>query len=62
MNDDEISSKVLAEIAVGADLSLLSIDELQKRIILFEQEIGRLKKDIEAKELSKAAAESIFRS
>lgn len=62
MNDDEISSKVLAEIVVGADLSLLSIDELQKRIILFEQEIGRLKKDIEVKELSKAAAESIFRS
>lgn len=62
MNDEEADPEKLANIAVGGDISMLSIGELQERIILLEQEIGRLKTDISAKKISKAAAESIFRS
>lgn len=62
MSDEEITSKDLAKIVIGGDLSMLSIEELTRRINLLEQEISRIKTDIKAKELSKEAAESVFRS
>ena len=62
MSDEDFGSAKPAAVVVGGDLSMLSIEELEKRIILFEQEIGRIKADISAKEVSKEAAESIFRS
>jgi uncharacterized small protein (DUF1192 family) len=62
MNDKISVTRGLVELRVGADLSMLSIDELKKRITLLEQEISRIRVDIEAKELSKETAESIFRS
>ncbi len=62
MNDEMSDTERLGELTVGGDLSMLSIEELKKRIILLEQEISRIQLDIEAKEISKEAAETIFRS
>jgi len=62
MSEEEFAGEGSGEIIVGQDLSLLSIEELEKRITLLEQEIGRIKMDISAKQISRKAAESIFRS
>ncbi len=62
MSEEEFTGDGGGEIIVGQDLSLLSIEELERRIILLEREIGRIKMDISAKQISKEAAESIFRS
>ena len=62
MSDEDIATGGVAEIVVGEDISMLSVDELEKRIVLLEQEIGRIRDDIATKRMSKEAAESIFRS
>jgi uncharacterized small protein (DUF1192 family) len=46
---------------LGCDLSFLSVDELQKRITLLEQEIIRLKAAQDSKEAGKMAAEALFK-
>ncbi len=46
---------------IGCDLSLLSVEELQKRITLLENEINRLKIESESKKAGKMAAEALFR-
>lgn len=46
---------------IGQDLSLLSVDELDERVILLLGEIDRLKAERDRKNGSKAAAEAIFR-
>ena len=46
---------------IGEDLSLLSVDELQERISLCEQEIERIRVELDAKKSGIAAAEAIFR-
>ena len=48
-------------IMIGEDLSLLSIDELRERISLCEQEIARIKSELESKKSGLSAAEAIFR-
>lgn len=48
-------------IMIGEDLSLLSVDELQERISLCEQEIERIRVELDAKKSGIAAAEAIFR-
>jgi uncharacterized small protein (DUF1192 family) len=45
----------------GESLADLSIEELRARIDLYREEIGRLERDIEAKERHRQAAESVFR-
>lgn len=60
---DEEGRKIDApEHAVGADISELSIDELQERVLLMEQEILRLKAAIDGKSGSIAAAEAFFKT
>ncbi|GLQ38072.1 hypothetical protein GCM10007908_16920 [Rhizobium albus] len=46
---------------IGADLALLSADELRQRIDALRSEIARLEEEIEMKTSSKAAAERFFR-
>lgn len=46
---------------IGCDLSMLSVEELQKRITLLEDEINRLKMESRSKEAGKMAAEALFR-
>ena len=62
MNEEEQEIRARAEIEVGGDLSMLSIEELEKRIGFLEQEISRIRQDIVTKKTSKEAAESIFKS
>lgn len=60
MFEDEPQKKPLAH-EIGCDLSLISVDELQERIALLQQEIKRLEAEKSSKEKSKNAAESLFR-
>jgi uncharacterized small protein (DUF1192 family) len=46
---------------IGQDLSLLSIDEIDERVALLEQEIARLKEARARKEDSRAAASAFFK-
>ena len=47
---------------IGADLSLLSADELEARIALLQEEIERLAAERARKTDSRAAAERLFKS
>ncbi|SIQ38586.1 Uncharacterized small protein, DUF1192 family [Rhizobium sp. RU20A] len=46
---------------IGADLSLISADELQERIGLLKAEIERLEAEMAKKRASRSAAEGLFR-
>jgi uncharacterized small protein (DUF1192 family) len=46
---------------LGCDLSMLSVDELQKRIGMLTDEIARLQAEIEKKTASKSAAANLFK-
>lgn len=46
---------------IGQDLSLLSVGELDERMVLLREEIDRLKAERDRKNGSKAAAEAFFR-
>lgn len=48
--------------AVGADLSDLSVEELQERIVMLREEITRVEAMIEGKSGSIAAAEAFFKA
>lgn len=49
------------KIAVGDDLSLLSLEELEERIAAFKAEIKRNEEDLEKKRQSLSAASSVFK-
>jgi len=57
--DDRPKKKSSHEI--GADLSMLSVDELKTRVGLLKTEIERLEAEIAAKGSSRSAAEGLFR-
>jgi uncharacterized small protein (DUF1192 family) len=46
---------------IGQDLSLLSVGELNERIALLKEEIGRLEAERDRKQASKSAADSVFK-
>lgn len=46
---------------IGQDLSLLSHDELQRRIGLLQEEISRLKQAMAERGATKSAAEALFK-
>ena len=58
-DDDRPKKKIAHEI--GADLSLISVEELKERIALLKEEIARLEANIAQKEASKSAADSFFK-
>ena len=58
--DDEQQKKPVAH-EIGCDLSLISVDELESRIVLLREEIQRLEVEMSSKQDSKNAAESLFR-
>ena len=59
--DDDRPKKPVGH-ELGSDLQLLSADDLQGRIVLLEEEIVRLRAEIQRKSAGRAAAESFFRS
>ncbi len=62
MFDDDERPKPQPDIVIGADLSTISIDELEKRITILEAEISRLREEIVSKQATKASAENFFKS
>ncbi|MEL6966360.1 MAG: DUF1192 domain-containing protein [Pseudomonadota bacterium] len=50
------------DIAVGADLSTLSVEELDERIALLHAEIKRLEQERQKKNASLTAANAFFKS
>jgi uncharacterized small protein (DUF1192 family) len=58
-DDDRPKKKIVHEI--GQELALLSVRELEERIVVLEEEIARLKADIARKGASKAAADLFFK-
>jgi uncharacterized small protein (DUF1192 family) len=61
MFDDEAAKPPRGH-EVGAPIDTLSIDELEARIALLQEEIARLQGAIEARRQTKAAADSVFKS
>jgi uncharacterized small protein (DUF1192 family) len=59
--DDDRQKKPTAH-EIGADLSMLSVDELDSRIGLLRQEIIRLEAEKESKAAGRRAADGLFRS
>jgi uncharacterized small protein (DUF1192 family) len=57
--DDRPKTKVVHEI--GQDLALLSVEELEARIVLMQSEIARLEADIAGKRSTRAAADQFFK-
>lgn len=59
---DDDRPKKPAPHEIGQDLSTLSVDELDKRVVLLREEIARLEEEKARKASGKAAAENLFRS
>jgi uncharacterized small protein (DUF1192 family) len=57
--DDRPKKKITHEI--GQDLTLLSVKELQERIALLKEEIGRLDAEIARKQASRNVADQFFK-
>ena len=58
-DDDRPKKKVVHEI--GQELVLLSVAELQERIVLLREEIARLEADIAKKQASRSTADQFFK-
>ena len=61
MHDDDGRAIKKVQHEIGQDLSLVSVSELNERIVLLRQEIARLEADIAKKENSRAAADQFFK-
>lgn len=59
---DDDRPKPPAAAQPGESLYYLSVEELRERVALYQAEIDRLTREIEAKERSRNAADSFFRS
>ena len=59
-DEDRTAKKVAHEI--GQDLALLSVEELNDRIVLLKAEIGRLEGALGTKKASRDAASKFFKS
>ncbi|EKF40493.1 DUF1192 domain-containing protein [Nitratireductor indicus] len=58
---DENETKPAVGHQIGQDLSLLSVDELQKRIGQLREEIVRLEQEVASKGATRNAAEALFK-
>jgi uncharacterized small protein (DUF1192 family) len=57
--DDRPKKKIVHEI--GQDLALLAVKELQERIVVLKEEIGRLEAAIASKQASRNVADQFFK-
>ncbi|MBK8009231.1 MAG: DUF1192 domain-containing protein [Rhizobiales bacterium] len=60
LEDDDRPKKKIAH-EIGADLSLISVEELRERVALLQEEIARLEADMTKKQASKSAADAFFK-
>ena len=58
---DEEAPKKRSSHEIGCDLSSLSVEELQQRILLLQGEIARLEAEKERKAAGRKAADSLFK-
>jgi uncharacterized small protein (DUF1192 family) len=58
-DEDRPKKKIVHEI--GQELALISVKELEERIALLKEEIGRLEADIKRKQASKNVADQFFK-
>jgi len=61
MDWDEVRPKPLKEITVGANLTALSIEDLQARIAALESEIIRVRAELDTKRTQQRAADELFK-
>ncbi|TCT05132.1 DUF1192 domain-containing protein [Aquabacter spiritensis] len=61
MMEDDRPRPIPAPLTPGADLSRLSVEEIEERIAAFRAEIARLEATLTAKRASRSAADSIFK-
>ena len=61
MDEDEAIRPKQRDIVIGADLSKLSVEELEERVGVLKAEITRIEADLAAKRSSRAAANSVFK-
>ena len=62
MDWDEVRAKPQAVITVGADLTALSVEDLQARIAALRAEIERVTTELDAKRARASAADALFKS
>ncbi len=60
--DEDLPQKQNTTHIIGADLTLLSVDELAARINILSAEIERLEGEKEKKSAGRKAAENLFRT
>ena len=60
IDDDDRPKKKIAH-EIGQDLSLLSVKELDERIVLLQGEIARLEADKTRKQASRQTADQFFK-
>jgi uncharacterized small protein (DUF1192 family) len=59
--DDEDRPKKKLQHEIGQELALISVAELNERIVLLREEIARLEADIAKKQSSRASADQFFK-
>lgn len=60
--DDIFPKTPLGETAIGADLSQMSVAELEERIETLNREVARVEKEIGSRQSLRSAAEQAFKS
>ncbi len=60
--DEDLPQKQNTTHIIGADLTLLSVDELTARINILSAEVERLEGEKEKKSAGRKAAENLFRT
>jgi uncharacterized small protein (DUF1192 family) len=60
MDWDEVLPKPVKAVAVGEDLKALSVGELEERIRVLEEEIARVRNELQAKRAHEQAAAALF--
>ncbi|HWW47791.1 MAG TPA: DUF1192 domain-containing protein [Xanthobacteraceae bacterium] len=61
-SDEDDRPKAQTAHAIGQDLSMLAVAELEQRVALLSEEIERLRAEIAKKRASREAADRFFRS
>jgi uncharacterized small protein (DUF1192 family) len=61
MNEDDDRPKKKITHEIGQELALLSVKELQERIVILREEIARLEVSIASKQTSRSVADQFFK-
>jgi uncharacterized small protein (DUF1192 family) len=62
MDLEELEPRKRKDFEIGDDLSGFSLEELQELVAMLKNEIARIEAELEAKQSSREAADSIFKA